>query len=419
MKIRRRLSQKEAEYLGLELIKHEKEGNPRYLLTVEQFYKLKKLRNEKVGIDELKVVSETISNNYKKPFVLSAWNDKGYMMDIDEYCRHYKLPKQDIQSYKLVSHTGTPFYNIVFKENTLEKEIDYGFLESLAKKHISPIIRKSPKLKITKYFDRAIFTDVHIGMTPNKSGYSLYGGEWNKEELLKHSDLFCEYIEENGMGNELILDDLGDLLDGWNGETVRKGHELPQNMDNQEMFDVALEFKIGMIDKLIGSYDKITVNNICEDNHSGAFGYVLNSAFKRFIEERYSNVTVVNHRKFINHYYVGDHCFVISHGKDSHALKFGFKPQLDAKQSEKIDQYLKQNDIYRNAKFIEFSKGDSHQMLFDYCTSDDFDYFNYPAFCPSSEWVHTNFKKGRSGFVLQNVAYDENIKEIKPYFFNC
>ena len=340
-------------------------------------------------------------------------------MDIDQYCQHYKLPKQDIQSYKLVSHTGTPFYNIVFKENTLEKEIDYDFLESLAKKHISPIIRKSPKLKITKYFDRAIFTDVHIGMTPNKSGYSLYGGEWNKEQLLKQSDLFCEYLIDNSMGNVLILDDLGDLLDGWNGETVRKGHELPQNMDNQEMFDVALEFKIGMIDKLIRHYDKITVNNICEDNHSGAFGYVLNSAFKRFIEERYSNVIVVNHRKFINHYYVGEHCFVISHGKDSHALKFGFKPQLDPKQSEKIDQYLKQNDIYRNAKFIEFSKGDSHQMLFDYCTSDDFDYFNYPAFCPSSEWVHTNFKKGRSGFVLQNVSYDENIKEIKPYFFNC
>lgn len=55
-----------------------------------------------------------------KPFVLSAWNDNGYMMDIDEYCTHYKLPRLDIKSYKLVSHTGTPFYNILFKDKDIE-----------------------------------------------------------------------------------------------------------------------------------------------------------------------------------------------------------------------------------------------------------------------------------------------------------
>ena len=103
-------------------------------------------------------------------------------------------------------------------------------------------------------------------------------------------------------------------------------------------------------------FTKIIVNNICEDNHAGDFGYVLNSAFKSIIEQKYSNVEVINHKKFINHYNVGKHCFVISHGKDSHALKFGFKPFLDAKQIEKIDQYLKQNDIYKSAEFIEFSK---------------------------------------------------------------
>ena len=65
--------------------------------------------------------SSTSSNDYKnkEKFVLSAWNKAtGQMMDIDKYCEHYSLPRKDITSYKLVSHTGTPFFNIVFKENT-------------------------------------------------------------------------------------------------------------------------------------------------------------------------------------------------------------------------------------------------------------------------------------------------------------
>ena len=114
---------------------------------------------------------------------------------------------------------------------------------------------------------------------------------------------------------------------------------------------------------------------------------------------------------------MGKHCFVISHGKDSKSLKFGFKPVLDSKQIEKIDQYIKQNEIYKQCDFIEFSKGDSHQLILDYATSDDFDYCNYLAFSPSSEWVQTNFKKGRSGFVFSNVDYNDNLKDIKTYYF--
>jgi hypothetical protein len=57
-------------------------------------------------------------------------------------------------------------------------------------------------------------------------------------------------------------------------------------------------------------------------------------------------------------------------------------------------------------------------MLFDYCSSDEFDYFNYPAFSDSSEWVQTNFKKGRSGFVFFQIDLVSNRKVVMPYFFN-
>ena len=108
--------------------------------------------------------------------------------------------------------------------------------------------------------------------------------------------------------------------------------------------------------------------------------------------------------------------FLISHGKDDSTLKFGFKPQLDSKQVEKIDQYIKHHNLYGQAKRIIFKKGDSHQLILDMAGSDDFDYYNYPAASPSSQWVQNNFKKGRRGFVIESFTGVDNT--ILPIFIN-
>jgi len=107
--MRRRLPDDIAKKLGLEVKKGERPGvNRNYYLNKERQELYEKLMG--------KPVSEKKPRDMSLPFVLSAWNSKGHMMDIDEYCEFYSLPRQDIKSYKLVSHTGTPFYNILFKE---------------------------------------------------------------------------------------------------------------------------------------------------------------------------------------------------------------------------------------------------------------------------------------------------------------
>ena len=83
---------------------------------------------------------------------------------------------------------------------------------------------------------------------------------------------------------------------------------------------------------------------------------------------------------------------------------------------DKIDQYLKHKGVYKLGGRIEFSKGDSHQLLFDMASSDDFEYMNYPALSPSSDWVQVNFKKGRRGFVLQHFDGETEDKIINPIF---
>ena len=277
-----------------------------------------------------------------------------------------------------------------------------------------------PKIGIPKSrsFDRLIWTDVHIGMDAHGNGMSLYPMDWNEETLMSRIDIMVNFVLENKSSNILVIDELGDFMDGWNGETTRGGHKLPQNMSNQEAFDVGLRAKLRLVDALSNHYKYVTCNNICNDNHAGSFGYVVNSAFKSVVDCKYDNVSINNYNKFISHYVMGDHCFIITHGKDDKNLKFGFKPMLDPRTSEKISQYIRHNNLLNECKYIEFSKGDSHQCLFDMCTSDEFDYFNFPAFSPSSQWVQTNFKKGRSGFVMQNVDMHSDRKNIKPFFFN-
>lgn len=125
------------------------------------------------------------------------------------------------------------------------------------------------------------------------------------------------------------------------------------------------------------------------------------------------HVEVVNYRHFINHYIHGNHCFILTHGKDEKNLKFGFKPILDKLATDKINEYIEVNDLHNY--WITFEKGDSHQQLFDQTTSDKFNYNNYMALSPASEWVQTNYKRGRSGFSI--MIMDPNRKEISHTAF--
>jgi hypothetical protein len=369
--------------------------------------------------------SESDSNNYsndkeKKPKGFTAIGPDGQLMSIEKYCEFYGLDCSKIRSYKLISHSGIPFYNVVFysSEDDVMFNLEDSF-EEIVKKHIKPVVFEDLKtLDNNDWFDRLVYTDTHIAMNVNgKDGDSLYEGKWDKEEVLNRLHKMISHVKKFSTCNTLIIDDLGDFMDGLGGNTTRKGHELPQNMNDKEAFDLALEFKIYLVDALIDNYDTIVCNNITNDNHSGVFSYFVSQAVKNILEAKYPNKVYVNSiKRFIHHYSVGNHTFVISHGKDIGEQKFGFKPKLDAIQAEKIDQYCKEHRLY-NGNYIEFSKGDSHQAIYDDTTSNDFSYYNYPAFSPPSNWVKTNFKNSKSGFNFFNIDKENNTKISIPYWF--
>jgi hypothetical protein len=378
----------------------EKDSNPKYSISENQYIELLKIRN--LNESEFKEVKRTLNSNGEVITKVEKLTSKEL---IDIPLNH--------QIKRVSTNVATNQQWVItepIKTIEVEKEIDFL---SIFKNKIEPVLVNNKFKNICK-FDRAVFSDVHIGMDVNKDGFSLYDGLWNEEQIYNRLQIFINEIIKNKKSNILFLNDLADFLDGWDGETTRGGHKLPQNMDNQKAFDVALLFKIKLIDALFLFYNKIKFVNICNDNHAGSFGYIVNSAFKTYIELKYpNNIEVINQRKFIDHYIIDNRCFILTHGKDDKSLKFGFKPKLDAVQIEKIKNYIDEYKLHQYQ--IEFSKGDSHQLLFDHTSSTAFEYQNFGAFSPPSDWVKTNFKNTLSSFTTFN--YYEKQKTINHYIF--
>ena len=323
------------------------------------------------------------------------------------------LDEKDVKHGWLKSKDASLFFkNPSFGNDFDVKNIDF---EALIKDAPKLVVEPTKKRTHKGLFDKLVFTDVHIGMDASDKGRSMYDAEWNETILFDRLEQMVSYTLEKQNSDTLYILDLGDYLDGFNAQTTRGGHALPQNMSNQKAFDVGFQFKTLLLQYLAPFYKTIHVRNICNDNHSGDFSYFVNQFFKTYVERDLKNVHVTNQTAFIDFEEVGNYCFVTTHGKDTHNLKYGFKPKIDHAQINKIIGYLNTKQLTNKGLDITFEKGDSHLYLFDSSSSDVFKYYNYPAFSPSSNWVATNFQLGKSGFVHFN--YDEHRKSINEYFF--
>jgi hypothetical protein len=307
--------------------------------------------------------------------------------------------------------------SLFFKNPNFATEFD------IEKVDFEKLFTDVPKIEVTKVkkkdykgeFDKLVFTDVHVGMDASDKGRNMYNTEWNKAMLFYRLTEMVNFTLAKQESKVLYISDLGDFLDGFNGNTTRGGHSLPQNMSNQEAFDVAFMFKVRLLEALAPHYELIVMRNVCNDNHAGDFAYFVNQAVKSYINTQLKNVQIINQTSFIDWELVGNYCFVSTHGKDTHNLKHGFKAKIDPNQVNKIVGYLNTQQLLNKGYEIIFEKGDSHLYLFDSATSDVFKYYNYPAFSPSSNWVATNFQLGRSGFIHFN--YGLLTKSINEYFF--
>lgn len=415
MKKRRYLYASEAQFLGIEKLNKPQQGKrkSRYYVTDEDYKKVTDARTE--GIKD-------------KPFDLTAWTDEGKIMTIDEFCSFHGLNRGDIKNWRLCTHTKVPTYNISFKEN---EDLSSDSVLNVIEKSIESILSRNKgiknlikvkDLKSNKKALKVTTSDDHVGLEPDPKGNGLFKYEYNANVYKKSYDkVFQSVIKEyntHGLFDLLLLDNLGDEQDGWNGFTTRGGHELPQNMSNAEVFETCVDVKVSFIRSLIDSKvsKRIILRKVVNDNHSGDFGHTINLTVKKIINLLYSEdvVKVETLSRFMEHRVYGDHCFILTHGKDAKQMFKGLPLQLNDKTINFVNDYIKFYDI--KSKYVHLEKGDLHQIGFNKCNT--FDYRNFMSFAPPSSWVQHNFGDCYSGYSIQVIPKNDNEISHTDYFID-
>lgn len=387
MNKRIRLSDSEAEILGLEISEKKDQKNAKYTITAEQLKQLYIYR----GYDPA-LIEECIKTGISINKVSDYWHKS------EHFSLRVREEKKD-QTVKIVD---------VF-DSIIERHL----------KDFTPIKRTQPSSKSNKAL-KVTITDSHVGMNPNPGNNSLFQYEYNSDIYNKSLEkVYNSILKEHstfGTFDLLLLDDLGDLADGWNGYTTRGGHNLPQNMTNAEVFEVCVDAYVNLIRSLVEANvaNKIILRCICNDNHSGDFALIINKGIQKIINLMYSNdiVEVDILERFIEHRTYGDHCFVLTHGKDKEQMKGGLPVVLNDKAIRLINDYIEHYDI--DSKFIHVEKGDLHQI--GYQRTKKFDYRNFMSFAPPSSWIQHNFGDSYSGYSIQVIPKFGNEVSHTDYF---
>lgn len=158
-------------------------------------------------------------------------------------------------------------------------------------------------------------SDMHIGAKV-ESG-CIYPNDWNERELLRRLSAIIERIKSLGHLNTLVINLLGDSLDGMDNQTARRDHFMPQNMDNMEQVNTF----INTMCWFIGSVNE---NNLCNNikiyavkagNHGGITEYASSCAALSCIKQLYPKVEVTQFTEFFGYYEFKQNKWLICHGK--------------------------------------------------------------------------------------------------------
>lgn len=394
---RRYLYPNEVDFLGLKHKKIQKGKNTeKHTVTPEQYAEVLMLRNKGI-IDDL------------------TGNKVGV-----ECTKHLWKELQDENGKKI----GNAFIkNPLYKEDTVTEESIQTAIENVLRRfeHKKNTFKPS-NLKSNKKALKVTLSDDHVGLEPNPSGNALfnyeYSGDIYKNSYKKVFNSVLKEFNTHGKFDLLLLDNLGDEQDGWNGLTTRGGHKLEQNMTNAEVFEVCIDTKVAFINSLVKENvtDKIILRKVSNDNHSGDFGQTINIAVKKIINLLYTEdvVEVETLTRFMEHRTYGEHCFILTHGKDTKQMFKGLPLQLNDKTINFVNDYINFYNI--KSKFIHLEKGDLHQIGYNKCST--FDYRNFMSFAPPSSWVQHNFGTSYSGYSIQVIPKDNNEISHTDYFID-
>jgi len=247
--------------------------------------------------------------------------------------------------------------------------------------------------------------DEHIG-ADTKNG--LFDNDYDYNEIKNRFDKILEEIGSIaitiGGFDRINIGILGDSFDGWDGETTRGGHKLPQSLSNREAFNTFLDIYLYFIDALVDLdvSNSIHFHFVANSNHGGDFDYIGYKTLELYMNKVYPDIKVNIYDKFVNHFEYGCHTFIISHGKDQENRKFGFPLVINEQTKNFLNDYMSLNKMQPHVHFV---KGDLHRSNLDLdrmCSSNaSFSYQNVASVFGASKWIMDNY-----GATMPMCEYD-------------
>lgn len=255
-------------------------------------------------INSLENVTVTDTNQYMPDAPLSARKPDGTIMSVEEYCRFYKIPFEHVRTYKLVTHTGTPYYNIasnvMLNENV--KDLHQDIIEDMKSyaPNYSAYVRQEYNDGHLLVIDPA---DVHIGKLCSafEAGES-YNNQIAVQRVLSGVDGILN--KTSSFNIDKILFVIGnDILHIDNPKrTTTSG--TPQDTDGMwhSNFLIAKQLYVDIIEKLMCVADVQVVFN--PSNHDYTNGFFL----AQLIETHFRNCENVkfdcsiSHRKYFKYH---------------------------------------------------------------------------------------------------------------------
>lgn len=208
--------------------------------------------------------------------------------------------------------------------------------------------------------------------------------------------------------NNIIVMVLGDMMDGWNGQTNR-GTELITVFSNQDQINEYQRTLTAFIDNLLTSftYNNIILGTVKGGNHDGhQSGAITKALFEKYeILNNDCVKTWISQGDMFGHFAIGNHLYVVTHGTDPKFRKKALSVNITPKDEITYREYIYSNNL-SHYDYIHFVKGDLHQDNFEYLNG-NVDVRTVASMFGASDYSEKNFIKKPAGVSYEII--DENL----------
>lgn len=373
-----------------------------------------KLKGETVDSD-LENDSTTESIQYKndkerpkesKGF--TAVDDDGKLMNIERYCEYYGLDVAKVRSYKLISHSGVPYINVVFFEEVVEPMVTEKELKELILSGFEGIKYK-PTNKDTKNKIGVVkIADLHLGSyVDNLIRTKNFSIDILASKLL-------DAVEDINARNysKVHVHILGDLIESFTGlshKNTWKG--LDKAMVGAEAVKLVVKIlhdnflsrivNLGEVKVVAGNHDRVTSDNK-EDVQGGAASLVCWGLELLGYPVEF-NPLVITHT-------VENICHILTHGHHSLSKKSTKQLCWDYGVQGKYN-LICEGHLHSIIQKLNINQRDSYQTIKDDAV--DHRRMNCPSFFTGNFFSESLGYTSESGFVIT----EDNGKGIPNVFY--